>query len=454
MHVMGIDIGTTTISIVLLDENNGQLVAHETISHESFLKGENPVNKIQDPQRIWGLTRDKTEELMEKYGNPVCIGLTGQMHGMLYVDKEGEAVSPLYTWQDESGNEPLEEGHTYAEFLKERVGMASSGYGLTTHFYLQRKDKIPVKAAKMTTISDYIAMKLCQNTEPIISSDMAASWGCFDLEKRAFRYQELQEVGVDISYLPTVSKGHVMVGQTKEHIPVISSLGDNQASVLGSVRDFRNTVLLNIGTGSQISFVTEGYIPCEGNVELRPLTEESYIMVGSGLCGGRAYAMLEKFYREVSDNPHKSLYEKMNEHAQDFLEKYGVESAWKVQTTFSGTRSNPGEKGSITGISVENFHPGAMTVGMLLGILKELQQEYDRMCMEAGKKAYRLVGSGNGIRKNPLMQKLAEEMFGMKMEIPVYQEEAACGAALHALWVSGRVNGLEEVQKKILYIQR
>lgn len=79
---------------------------------------------------------------------------------------------------------------------------------------------------------------------------------------------------------------------------------------------------------------------------------------------------------------------------------------------------------------MENFHPGAMTVGVIRGILEELYQQYAKMCELTGRKAKRLAGSGNGLRQNPLMQEMAQEMFGLKLEIPGYREEAARGAAL------------------------
>jgi sedoheptulokinase len=451
MQVMGIDVGTTTISIVLLDGDSGNLIAWETINHKSFIKGEYSFNKVQDPERIWTMVQDKKEKLIQQYGNPVCIGLTGQMHGMLYVDQYGTAVSPLYTWQDGSGNEMFQDGNTYADILRERVGAAATGYGLTTHFYLQKKGLIPENAVKMTTISDYIAMKLCHNTTPIISTDMAASWGCFDLQNREFKHKELLDIGIELSYLPKVQKKHVIVGQTEEDIPVMCSLGDNQASVLGSVSSLSDTVLLNIGTGSQISIATENYISCQGSLELRPCMD-GYLMVGNGLCGGKSYALLEQFYREVCKDSKESFYDIMNEQALEFLHKYGIESAWQINTTFSGTRDNALEKGSITGIGVDNFHPGAFTLGMIEGILNELHTMYEQICTLIEKKASRLVGSGNGIRQNPLMKSLAEEMFGMKMEIPTYKEEAACGAALSSLVVSGQVPSLEDVQKIISYI--
>ena len=73
--------------------------------------------------------------------------------------------------------------------------------------------------------------------------------------------------------------------------------------------------------------------------------KDSYILAGSSLCGGRAYAMLEQFYREVSGRVGGDHYKIMYEQASDFIEQYGVDAAWKVKTTFSGTRSDPGKRG-------------------------------------------------------------------------------------------------------------
>ena len=230
---------------------------------------------------------------------------------------------------------------------------------------------------------------------------------------------------------------------------MIVSLGDNQASVLGSVSDLCDTVLINVGTGSQVSMGTEDYHDVSGSIELRPCVQGTSLLVGSGLCGGRAYAMLEQFYRQVTGSE-EALYDRMAAQAKEFREQYGAEAAWKVKTTFSGTRSNPEERGSITGIGVENFHPGAMTLGIIGGILEELYEMYIEMCRVTGRKATRLVGSGNGLRKNKLMQEMAEEIFGMELAIPQYQEEAAYGAALYALAATGR-ESFSQVQKKIRY---
>lgn len=430
MKVMGIDIGTTSISIVLLDSETGELIARETLNHKSFLTGETPEDKIQDPERILRLTKEKAKELIRAHGTPAGIGLTGQMHGMLYVDETGKAVSPLYTWQDGNGNKVLNGGKSSAGILKEKVGGAAAGYGLTTHFYLRKTGKIPERAVKMTTISDYIAMSLCGCSRPVIGMDMAASWGCYNLKEKEFEYEALEKAGVEVSYLPQVSKDFFIAGETKEGIPVMGAIGDNQASFRGSVLSLGDTVLVNVGTGGQVTFASDKYVACEGDLELRPFSKDGYILAGSSLCGGRAYAMLEQFYREASGGAKESYYDIMYGQAEEFIRQYGADAAWKVATTFSGTRGNPEERGKITGIGIENFRPGAMTAGVILGILDESYQQYLKMCKLTGKKAEHLVGSGNGIRRNKLMQELAEEMFGLKMEIPRWQEEAACGAAM------------------------
>lgn len=430
MNIMGIDIGTTTVSIVLVDQESGSLTVRKTLEYGAFLSGGTSAEALQDSERIWEIIAKTVQMIISDYGKPAGIGLTGQMHGMLYVDKDGNAVSPLYNWQDVSGNVILEDGKSSVGILKEKVGAVSAGYGLATHFYLQKSGKIPNTADKMVTISDYIAMKLCGRATPVIGMDMAASWGCFDLQKKEFMYDALKNAGVDISYLPEVKKEHFIAGKTKDGIPVMASIGDNQASFLGSVDSLHDTVLLNVGTGSQISFASEAYIACEGTIELRPCTKDCYLLAASSLCGGRAYAMLERFYQEISGQEKDDCYTRMYEQACDFVKQYGTQAAWKVQTTFSGTRDDPEETGRMSGISSENFCPGAMTVGVIMGILEELHEQYLKMCVMTGKRADRLVGSGNGIRRNPLMRKLAEEIFGLKMELSRCQEEAAYGAAL------------------------
>ena len=364
------------------------------------------------------------EELLQQYPSVSCIGITGQMHGIVYLDGKGSLLSPLYTWQDQRSA-------AICAGLQEQTGYhLSAGYGLATHCALQEKGGVPEGAAKVSTIMDYLAFSLCGRENLRIHSTNAASLGFFDLEKGSFDRTALEKVGVNPEILPQVTGKSEIVG-TFRGIPVAVPIGDNQASFLGSVPQPETMALANFGTGSQISLLTEncGGVETDGSVELRPFHEKMYLVCGSALCGGRAYALLEQFFRHYAEAcglPAGEQYTVMNRLAAEGLQSQDLP---RVTTTFCGTRAEPDGRGSIESLGEENFTPSALIAGTLLGMARELHQMLAKM---PGKKMTTLVASGNAIRRNPALQQALEMVFGMRVRIPAHQEEAAFGAALFA----------------------
>lgn len=113
------------------------------------------------------------------------------------------------------------------------------------------------------------------------------------------------------------------------------------------------------------------------------------------------------------------------------------EQSWNVTTTFAGTRENPRETGSITGISMANFHPASMIQGILNGMAGELYDLYAVIQKAAGISGTKLIASGNGVRRNEALQTSLMNRFGMKPEVEQNEEEAAFGAALSSLAATG-----------------
>ena len=103
MRAIGIDIGTTAVCGVAVEAETGRVLASITKNSEAFLRGCAEWEKIQSVEKIMALADDILESLMTE--DTVCIGVTGQMHGIVYINAKGEAVSPLYIWQDERGNQ-------------------------------------------------------------------------------------------------------------------------------------------------------------------------------------------------------------------------------------------------------------------------------------------------------------------------------------------------------------
>ncbi len=425
MKAIGIDLGTTSICGVVIDTQTGQVVRSRTENSNAFIKTENSWEKIQDPEKIINIATDILDDFITE--DTVVIGVTGQMHGIVYTDHQGIAISPLYTWQDGRGNLPYN-NTTYAEHLS-----SHSGYGNVTHFYNCQNGLVPVEAKGFCTIHDYLVMRLCGLKSALVHISDAASFGCFNLEKEEY------SCPCDV----TVVNDYHIAGNYKG-IPVSIAIGDNQASVFSSLANDED-ILLNVGTGSQISVVSDRAVWGDG-IETRPYFEGKYLIVGAALCGGRAYAVLKDFYKKIisyiTDADDKTIY--------DIMDKMLSESdeTLKVDTRFSGTRGNEGIRGSITGISTENFTPAALTDGLLRGMVEELFGMYcDMDCKRNG-----LVGSGNGIRKNPYLIKVAENRFGASLKIPAHTEEAAYGAALFALISSGYFTSSKEAKKLINYL--
>ena len=115
------------------------------------------------------------------------IGISSQMHGILYVDADGCAVSSFYTWKDEKGRELMEDGRSYEACLSQSLGMpVFSGFGTVTHFCLSRKGLIPGKAVKLANIGDYVAMRLTGRKSPLTDESIAASFGGYDVQEGDF----------------------------------------------------------------------------------------------------------------------------------------------------------------------------------------------------------------------------------------------------------------------------
>lgn len=425
MRIIGIDIGTTSICAVAVDAENGTVITSITVDSEAFIEGES-FEKIQSPEIIIKKAFSLLEELLTE--DTVSIGVTGQMHGIVYVDENGNAVSPLYTWQDERGNQPFK-NTTYAKYLN-----SHSGYGNVTDFYNRRNGLVPTSAIGFCTIHDYFVMRLCSLKEPIVHSTNAASFGLYDIRENRF------ENGLNLKVITDYS----LAGYYK-NIPVGVAIGDNQASVFSSITN-ENELLVNVGTGSQVSLISDKIIEAE-NIETRPYFDGEYLIVGSALCGGRAFSMLKDFYKKllskiavVTDAQVYGIMDKM----LDDVGKTEIE----VDPRFAGTRSDPNVTGAVKNITVNNFTPEEITAAFLEGMAKELYGLYNKM----GLKANALVGSGNGLRKNKYFVKAVEGEFSLNLKTPKHLEEAAVGAALFGGICAKVFENSFEAHKLIKYI--
>ena len=408
--ILGLDIGTTGISCVVLDMKNEVVLATNTIANSAGMS----------PEWIFQTVKRILDEELQQYPQITSIGITGQMHGVLYVDAQGQAVSPFYNWQDGRGDK------NYCQEIFQKTGYTVfSGYGFATLYYNQRNQLEPPQAVSFCTIMDYVVMQLTGNRTPLMHPTNAASLGLYLLEQNAFDREAVGALGLSHFSLPEIAMEPALAG-TYQGIPVGVAIGDNQASFYGSVKHEENTALVNFGTGSQISAVIDHVeiVDVDAQLEIRPYLFGKYLICGSALCGGKAYAILETFFSAYVGNGEQQ-YETMNRLAQ---KAYEQKSALNVKTQFSGTRKDPELKGSILDITENNFTPEQLILGVLQGMAEELKQYFDAMQLDH---VTQLAASGNAMQKNPVLPLVLQDLFGLPVTLTENKEEAAIGAALY-----------------------
>ena len=438
MHFIGIDIGTSSVCGVVYDLATGQT---ETVTRENStnLAPSQPWESIQDAARIVTLAREVVDECRAKHPDVKGIGVTGQMHGIVYIDGEGNAVSPLYTWQDRRGNLLYRGAQTYAEYLSTKTGcQVATGYGLVTHFYNLKNGLVPAGAVRVCTIMDYVVMKLAGRKTPLMDYTNAAGLGFFALQSLRFDREALKKIDICPSILPETAPSAQLVGNYKDTVPVYSAIGDNQASFLGAVREKDCSVLATIGTSSQVSVYSEKFVEVD-SLDTRPFPGGGYILVGAALCGGRSLALLNAFFRETlrlfgGNVPDKvDVYNIMASVAYDSDDR----DLPLVKTLFDGQRFAPWETGSISNLSTTNLTPQNLILGFLQGISRELADFYRLIPGPVRQNKTLLVGSGNAVKKNPLLCQMLEEQFGLPFSLSLCREEAAFGACLCAIMGGG-----------------
>lgn len=431
---LGIDIGTTTISAVVLDIQSHKTASVYTIPSGANLPEEAPYTKTQDAAGIMNRVQKLIDALLHHCPNIVAVGFTGQMHGIVYMDAAGDLLSPLYTWEDNRAG-VIYGGVTASTcaYIREKTGWnIPPGYGLATHIDLLRHNRLPQNVSKIATIMDYAVCRLTGQAEPLCHITNAASFG-FCTSDGTFDLVSLTKLGVDPAILPTCTAENRIVG-TYRGIPVAVAIGDNQASFLGAVQHSESAALINFGTGSQITMSTESSrntpFPLTPEIEMRPYLHGQNLLSGSALCGGRAYALLETFFRTYSiacGLPDTEQYERMYTLAADSI---ASGEHLHVKTTFCGVRSDHTIRGAITQIGEDNLKPGALIAGFLFGMVEELYEMFAAMPNDGIRE---LVVSGNAVRKNPALRTVLRQVFGMPILIPTHREEAAYGSALFAL---------------------
>lgn len=264
-YLLGVDLGTSATKTVMFDEN-GQVVA--SVSQEYPLYQPENGWAEQDPHDWYEATEKTIRTVVEKSGVNAAdvkgIGISGQMHGLVMLDKDNEVIRPSIIWCDQRTGEECKE-------MTARVGldrlMAITANpaltGFTASKILWVRNHEPKNYARCRHIllpKDYVRFRLTG----VYATDVSDASGMqlLDIPHRCWSEEILQKLEIDPEWLPRVYESPEVTGCITPEFAaktglspqtvVVGGAGDNAAAAVGTgvVREGR--AFTTIGTSGVV----------------------------------------------------------------------------------------------------------------------------------------------------------------------------------------------------------
>ncbi|CAF0982997.1 unnamed protein product [Didymodactylos carnosus] len=448
MSYLGIDIGTTSCKLCLINNVNNEKLAEKSLVHNAHV--DQPSHPEYDEQSPLVIVESIKQLLDSVKGHPVqSIQLCGQMHGILFWHSNDslKIVSNLITWQDQRCSKE------FLDSLSSKTKM-SAGYGLATYSWLkQNKSESIKKYDRCGTIMDYIAELSCysQNTS-FISTQNANSWGYYDIKTNTW-----EENGL-FDYLPNIVQPGTIIGHTSskscfssylpENIPVFVSLGDLQCSVYSCLENDKNDCVCNISTSAQLCVTIERKHEMNKNFKedqllssyIRvPYFDNNDLLVAASLNGGNVLTsfiqMIDMWLNELI--PNSSSFLSIQELWSKIIQ-LGLKSSscplLDLSAALYGERHDPDMCAYIQNI---RFNTNINNIGLVFRSICHwiIQNLYTMITKQilVETNTQRIICTGNALIKNQLLQNELKLIFSDMNVIFNHNSDAAYGAALFCL---------------------
>ena len=308
---IGLDIGTSSAKGVAVDAN-GTVLARASADYP--LLTPQPGWTEQNPEDWWHAACDVLAGLVDTIAAPItAIGLTGQMHGAVFLDAAGEVIRPAILWNDQRTSAACTE-------IESRVGQTRlreiTGNPALTGFQAPKiiwlRDNEPEHYAQLAHVllpKDYIRYRL----SGVFATDVSDAAGTLllDLAARDWSTEILDALDLPRAWLADVFEGPEICAHVSEdgarasglspEIPIVAGAGDNAGAAVGGGIVDRETALVSIGTSGVVFAHSETANP-DASGELHCFCHavpDAYHLMGVSLASGGSLAWFaQKFAQD------------------------------------------------------------------------------------------------------------------------------------------------------------
>src|SRR5918999_3500497 len=419
--LIGLDIGTTAVKALAVDEEEGAILARAEVGYP--LSTPRPDWAEQDPADWWRATEQALAAL--GVGEPAGIGLSGQMHGLVALDAADRVIRPAILWND---------GRTAAECaeIEQTVGLerlialtgnrALTGFTAPKLLWLRRHEPDHYgRIARIMLPKDYVRLRLCGEH----AIDMADASGTLllDVAQRRWSAELLDALELDAGWLPRLLESPEVSGTTPGGVPVAAGAGDQAAGALGVGVDRPGPLSVVLGT-SGVVFAALPAFAADPEARVHAFCHAvpgSWHAMGVMLSAAGSLRWFRDAFAPGED------YDLLVGEAESWPP--GAEGATFLPY-LAGERTphaDPGARGAFTGLSLRHDR-GALVRTVLEGVAYGLRDSLE-LLRALGVEPEVGRASGGGARSDLWLTILAS-VLGIPLERTAVEEGAAYGAEL------------------------
>lgn len=453
MLFVGIDLGTSSVKLLLMDEKGN---IKKVAVREYPLHFPKPGWSEQNPSDWYEQTMDALHELLSDCDRSQVAGISfsGQMHGMVILDDKDQVIRPAILWNDGRTTEEC-------DYLNNVIGrkkiseytanMALTGFTAPKVMWVKKHEPENYnKIAKLMLPKDYLAYML----SGVHCTDVSDASGMllFDVQHKCWSKEMLEIVGLKESQLAKVFESYEAVGTIKAEIAaelgipatckIVAGGGDNAVAAVGNGTVGHGMCSLSLGTSGTVFIATKEFAVDDNNaLHSFAHADGSYHYLGCMLSA----ASCNKWWMD------EIIRTKQYAEEQKGITKLGENNVFFLPYLM-GERTphnDPNARGAFIGMTLDTSRED-MTQAVLEGVTFALRDAFE-ITKSLGMKIERVRILGGGA-KSPLWCKIVANVLDVKVDKVNSEEGPAFGAAILAAVGCGVYGSVKEAADQLIQI--
>ena len=265
---LGIDIGTSSVKAVVVNQDNDVI---EQSSAPLPISRPHPLWSEQSPADWWEATTKAVQALApDRRESIVGIGLSGQMHGATLLDEHDKPLRPAILWNDGRSHrecEALEQSEPRSRDIT--ANLAMPGFTAPKLLWVREHEAdVFARTKKVLLPKDYVRLLMTGEYASDMSDSAGTLW--MNVAERKWSPEMLAASGLDESHMPSLVEGSQVTGKLRADVAdswgvpqavVVGGGGDNAAGAVGVGVINSGEAFLSLGTSGVIFLAGERCLP-------------------------------------------------------------------------------------------------------------------------------------------------------------------------------------------------